>query len=164
MAQPPSPQMCILVCYPVAVESVVVFEWQLNFAHWDVGRIPVVVSEFAGVSFCFSIFGLPPGFQQHSTPAPAPATGHSQCIRSPLAGANTHYFEFGGVGWVVLGGCDISERYWLFSRRGSATTPGKQSVEKNCFHCMKASGGKTASNVTGCFQILVALPRLENSQ
>ena len=76
----------ILVCYLVAVESVVVFEWQLNFAHWDVGRIPVVVSEVAGVSFCFRIFGLPPGFQQHSTPAPAPATGHSQCIRSPLAG------------------------------------------------------------------------------
>ena len=84
--RPQAYRMCILVCYPVAVESVVVFEWQLNFAHWDVGRIPVVVSEFAGVSFCFSIFGLPPGFQQHSAPAPAPATGHSQCIRSPLAG------------------------------------------------------------------------------
>ena len=65
MAQPPSPspspQMCILVCYPAAVEIVVVLEWQLNFAHWDVGRIPVVVAEFAGVSsFCsaFSAYRL----------------------------------------------------------------------------------------------------------
>ena len=36
------------------------------------------------LSLCY--WGLPAGFQPHSTPAPASAVEHQQCIRSPLAG------------------------------------------------------------------------------
>ena len=37
--------------------------------------------------------GQPPGFQPHSTPAPASAIGHQQCIRSPLAGGEYTSFK-----------------------------------------------------------------------
>ena len=61
----------------------------------SLGRLPRVLSGFLAVSF--STFGLPAGFQPHSTPALAPALRSHPCIDSPLRGGECTNFNLGTV-------------------------------------------------------------------
>ena len=59
----------------------------------SLGKTSRVFSGFLVVSF--GTFGLPAGFQPHSTPALTPALRSYQCIDSPLRGGE--YTYFGGL-------------------------------------------------------------------
>ena len=72
----------------------------------SLGRTLRVLSGFLAVSF--RIFGLPAGFQPHSTPALAPALRSHQCIDSPLRGGEYTCFYFINLCCRARRDCDES--------------------------------------------------------